>query len=96
VAAAYGQDEGARPASLNNFQGRYAIRHPWTRGRFARAPPAQVWGGPPSEIAMQPGYGERAGARGRPGVAARGKVTAGAAGAAQRAEIRDRSRRVGD
>src|SRR5262245_54903873 len=40
-------EEGAQPSSVNNFQGRYAIRHRWT-GPIACANPRRgVWGGPP-------------------------------------------------
>jgi len=40
-------EKGARPNAYNNFQGRYAIRHPWT-GPIACANPRRgVWGGPP-------------------------------------------------
>jgi len=42
-----GPEKGAVPASINNFQGRYAIRHPWT-GPIACAEPRRgIWGGPP-------------------------------------------------
>src|SRR5205823_2034746 len=41
-------EKGAVPDSDNNFQARYAIRHPWT-GEIACAKPHRgVWGGPPS------------------------------------------------
>jgi len=37
----------SRPASVNNFQGRYAIRHEW-KGPITCAKPIRgVWGGPP-------------------------------------------------
>jgi hypothetical protein len=40
-------EHGATPSSVNNFQGRYAIRHAWT-GPIACANPRRgVWGGPP-------------------------------------------------
>jgi hypothetical protein len=40
-------EEGAQPSSMNNFQGRYIIRHRWT-GKIACASPRRgVWGGPP-------------------------------------------------
>jgi MYXO-CTERM domain-containing protein len=43
-------EHGASPASMNNFQGRYAIRHPW-KGPIACANPRRgVWGGPPSGV----------------------------------------------
>jgi hypothetical protein len=41
-------EEGAQPSSINNFQGRYAIRHRWT-GPIACANPRRgIWGGPPN------------------------------------------------
>ena len=41
-------EEGAQPSSINNFQGRYTIRYPWT-GPIACANPRRgIWGGPPS------------------------------------------------
>jgi len=41
-------EEGSVPASTNNFQARYAIRHEWT-GPIACANPVRGrWGGPPS------------------------------------------------
>jgi hypothetical protein len=40
-------EEGSVPSGVNNFQGRYAIRHEWT-GPMACADPVRgVWGGPP-------------------------------------------------
>ena len=40
-------EHGAQPSGINNFQGRYAIRHPWT-GPIACANPVRGrWGGPP-------------------------------------------------
>lgn len=41
-------EEGAQPASFNNFQGRYAIRHRWTGPVACANPRRGVWGGPPS------------------------------------------------
>jgi MYXO-CTERM domain-containing protein len=38
---------GAQPAASNNFQGRYAIRHPWTGPMTCANPRRGVWGGPP-------------------------------------------------
>jgi hypothetical protein len=35
-------------ATINNFQARYAIRHPWTGPIACAAPRRGVWGGPPS------------------------------------------------
>ncbi|HEY0481445.1 MAG TPA: DUF2330 domain-containing protein [Kofleriaceae bacterium] len=51
-----GLEEGAQPASQNNFQGRYAIRHPWTGPIRCEHPRRKIWGGPPIEIARQPGF----------------------------------------
>ncbi len=49
-------EEGARPDGTNNFQGRYAIRHPWTGPITCDNPTRGIWGGPPDgdEIAIQP------------------------------------------
>jgi hypothetical protein len=45
-------EKGAQASSYNQFQARYAIRHPWT-GPIACADPKRgVWGGPPPEVAM--------------------------------------------
>jgi hypothetical protein len=40
-------EEGAQPSSINNFQARYAIRHPWTGPITCTSPHRGVWGGPP-------------------------------------------------
>ena len=40
-------EQGARPDSINNFQARYAIRHPWTGPIACKNPRRGVWGGPP-------------------------------------------------
>ncbi|MDX2087646.1 MAG: DUF2330 domain-containing protein [Kofleriaceae bacterium] len=39
-------EEGARPAPMNNFQGRYAIRHAWTGPITCDKPIRGRWGGP--------------------------------------------------
>lgn len=39
---------GARSASVNNFQGRYAIRHKWKGPIKCKNPVRGVWGGPPA------------------------------------------------
>ncbi len=39
-------EEGARPDSINNFQGRYAIRHEWTGPITCAQPTRHRWGGP--------------------------------------------------
>ncbi len=40
----------ARPWSVNNFQGRYAIRHPWRGPVLCLSPKRGVWGGPPPGV----------------------------------------------
>ncbi len=40
-------EHGAEPSSINNFQGRYAIRHPWTGAVSCPNPARGKWGGPP-------------------------------------------------
>ena len=42
-----GLEYGASPASQNNFQARYAIRHWWTGPMKCAKPQRGVWGGPP-------------------------------------------------
>ncbi|HEY5936008.1 MAG TPA: DUF2330 domain-containing protein [Kofleriaceae bacterium] len=46
-------EERSRPDGMNNFQGRYAIRHAWTGPIACQNPVRGRWGGPPdgSEIA---------------------------------------------
>ena len=39
---------------MNNFQGRYAIRHRWTGPVSCQSPRRGVWGGPPNGGAPQP------------------------------------------
>jgi MYXO-CTERM domain-containing protein len=46
-------EEGAKSSSMNNFQARYVIRHPWTGAIACKHPQRGVWGGPPG------GYGPR-------------------------------------
>jgi hypothetical protein len=41
-------EEGAQPSGVNNFQGRYAIRHRWTGAVACANPRRGIWGGPPS------------------------------------------------
>ncbi|MBK9036033.1 MAG: DUF2330 domain-containing protein [Myxococcales bacterium] len=43
-------EERARPASQNNFQARYAIRHEWTGPIACKAPVRGRWGGPPAGV----------------------------------------------
>jgi MYXO-CTERM domain-containing protein len=40
-------EQGARQDAINNFQARYAIRHPWTGPITCQAPKRGIWGGPP-------------------------------------------------
>ncbi len=47
-------EEGAKSSSMNNFQGRYAIRHRWTGPVSCQSPRRGVWGGPPNGRAPQP------------------------------------------
>ncbi len=46
-------EEGARPDSNNNFQGRYAIRHAWEGPITCKAPIRGRWGGPWASIRTQ-------------------------------------------
>ncbi|MBP9087134.1 MAG: hypothetical protein KBG15_13520, partial [Kofleriaceae bacterium] len=46
-------EEGARPHSNNNFQGRYAIRHAWEGAISCKAPIRGRWGGPWESIRTQ-------------------------------------------
>ncbi len=47
-------EHGSQPAQgVNNFQGRYAVRHPWTGPVACENPRRGVWGGPPG----RPMYG---------------------------------------
>jgi hypothetical protein len=43
-----GLEKGATPGATNNFQGRYAIRHPWTGPVTCKEPVRGRWGGPPA------------------------------------------------
>src|SRR5262245_8265322 len=45
-------EEGAKPSSVNNFQGRYAIRHRWTGPIACKDPRRNVWGGPPNVVGI--------------------------------------------
>jgi MYXO-CTERM domain-containing protein len=42
-----GMEEGAKPDSTNNFQGRYVIRHKWAGAVACPKPRFGEWGGPP-------------------------------------------------
>jgi hypothetical protein len=47
-------EKGSRPDSYNNFQARYAIRHPWAGKITCDSPRRGVWGGPPSGTGSTP------------------------------------------
>jgi hypothetical protein len=47
VAAGGGLEKGSQASSTNNFQARYAIRHPWTGPVTCSDPHFGTWGGPP-------------------------------------------------
>jgi hypothetical protein len=49
---------GAVPYSVNNFQARYAIRHPWTGPIACDSPRRGVWGGPPANQQIAAGAGQ--------------------------------------
>ena len=40
-------EHGSQPSTMNNFQARYAIRHPWNGPMACAQPKRGVWGGPP-------------------------------------------------
>jgi hypothetical protein len=51
-------ERGATPSIMNNFQARYAIRHPWKGAIACKEPKRNRWGGPPASEAgstAQPG-----------------------------------------
>jgi hypothetical protein len=43
-------ESGAQRGSINNFQGRYAIRHKWNGPIACDNPQRGVWGGPPASV----------------------------------------------
>jgi hypothetical protein len=47
-------ETGSRTDSMNNFQARYAIRHPWTGPINCSQPRRGNWGGPPDGNAPSP------------------------------------------
>ena len=47
-------EEGSQASSINNFQGRYAIRHRWTGKVACKNPRRGIWGGPPGGGMPQP------------------------------------------
>jgi hypothetical protein len=52
-----GLEEGATPASYNNFQGRYAIRHAWEGPITCEQPVRGRWGGQPPNADPSAGIG---------------------------------------
>jgi hypothetical protein len=42
-------EHGSQSAPMNNFQGRYAIRHAWTGAVACQNPTRGIWGGPPGQ-----------------------------------------------
>jgi hypothetical protein len=58
VPAANGElEHGATPAPMNNFQGRYAIRHPWGGAVTCKEPKRGKWGRPPAGVLASEGAG---------------------------------------
>ena len=53
-------EHGATPASINNFQGRYAIRHAWGGPITCKEPKRGIWGGPPSYVKAEGGGSPKA------------------------------------
>ncbi len=51
-------EEGSIDAPMNNFQGRYAIRHEWTGPIECASPVRGVWGGPPANQQIAAGAGQ--------------------------------------
>jgi len=43
-------ETGAKRGQINNFQGRYAIRHPWNGAITCDHPQRGIWGGPPPGV----------------------------------------------
>jgi hypothetical protein len=59
-------EQGALPSAQNNFQARYAIRHPWTGPIACSNPQRGIWGGPPDgrepvQAAAKIGFSRRGG-----------------------------------
>jgi hypothetical protein len=49
-------EQGARADAINNFQARYAIRHPWTGPIRCEHPVRGRWGGPPPDVKVADGH----------------------------------------
>lgn len=58
-----GLEHGSRSAPSNNFQARYAIRHPWEGPIECDDPVRGRWGGPPEEGRINRGAGETSAAQ---------------------------------
>jgi len=48
-------EEGAQESTVNNFQARYVIRHPWTGAIACKNPRRGIWGGPTNGQQMAAG-----------------------------------------
>ncbi len=48
-------EHGAVSSPVNNFQGRYAIRHPWGGPITCKEPKRGIWGGPPAYVKAEQG-----------------------------------------
>ena len=48
-------EHGSSPGAMNNFQGRYAIRHPWGGPVTCKEPIRGRWGGPPAHLTGESG-----------------------------------------
>jgi hypothetical protein len=46
-------EQGSKPDGINNFQARYAIRHPWAGPVECKEPRRGRWGGPPPAVAAE-------------------------------------------
>jgi len=53
-------EERSAPSQINNFQGRYIIRHPWTGAIACANPQRGRWGGPPDGLELADGSGPKA------------------------------------
>ena len=47
-------EQASKPGGVNNFQGRYIIRHPWTGEIKCKEPIRGRWGGPPGNFDAKP------------------------------------------
>ena len=47
-------EQASKPGGVNNFQGRYIIRHPWTGEIKCENPVRGRWGGPPGNFDARP------------------------------------------